>query len=129
MLCIDTLQYAATHEATALAQLRHGHILLHAGVLTRAGHIELAAQTAGTMKGFAEAQLGSPVREGFLAAAQDFSFLSDAKEGDTLRIEVVLTAEVAGVSLLEAAIYREKDGEEPELLSTGKLKVFMPESC
>jgi predicted hotdog family 3-hydroxylacyl-ACP dehydratase len=129
MLCIDALLSASATGATASAHLGPDHILLHAGALTRPGHVELAAQTAGAMKGFAEKQLGLPVKKGFLAAAQDFSFLRDAKEVDTLRITVALTAEVAGVSLLEAAIYRETAGDEPELLSKGKLKVFVPESA
>lgn len=128
MLCIDALLHATSTDAAASAYLGRDHILLHGEVLARPGHVELAAQTAGAMKGFVEQRLGLPVQKGFLAAAQDFSFLADAQEGDTLRIEISLTAEVAGVRLIQAAVYRENAANIPELLSKGKLKVFVPES-
>jgi hypothetical protein len=56
-----------------------------------------------------------------------FFFKAEAREGDRLRIAVSLTAEIAGLNLLETLIYRENGPGEAELLAGGKLKVFLPE--
>lgn len=128
MVCIDELLCASTTHAEALARLDPDHILLHEGTLTEAGYVELAAQTVGAMKGYLEEQHGLPVREGFLAAARNFSFHGTARAGDTLHITVALAAEVAGVSLIEASIARKGDNGDVTLLADGKLKLFVPES-
>lgn len=127
MLCIDALLSVSASGAEASALLGPDHILLHDGLLCEPGFVELAAQTAGAMQGYLEKALGLPVKKGFLAAAQGFSFLAPAKQGDTLHIAVSLVGEVAGVSLLETAIRRKSDKQPPELLAQGKLKVFIPE--
>lgn len=126
MVCIDALLSASATRAEASACLGPDHILLHGGELTEAGYVELAAQTVGAMKGYLETGLGIPVKEGVLAAAQGFSFSGQAAKGDTVRVLVTLTAEVAGVSLVEAVILREGD-DGPALLASGKLKLFVPE--
>ena len=125
MLCIDTLLAASDVAAEAQAYLAPGHILLHGGVMSEAGFAELAAQTAGALKGYGEIVKGLPARDGFLAAIQDFSILALAKQGDTLRIVIRETAEIGGVSLIEAVIARWTDGVEEAVLARGKLKVFV----
>jgi predicted hotdog family 3-hydroxylacyl-ACP dehydratase len=124
MLCIDLLLHASAHEAEASADLFPGHLLLHKGRLHESGFIELAAQTAGAMKGYNEKIKGRPVRDGFLAAVRKFSCPGIAGEGDTLRIAVKLVAEMGGVSLLEAGISRDAAGCR-EILAHGTLKVFI----
>lgn len=124
MLCIDVLLFASETEAEASVTLCPGHLLLHEGRLHESGFIELAAQTAGAMKGYNEKKEGKPVRDGFLAAVQKFSCAGFAREGDTVHIAIKLVAEMGGVSLLEARISREAAGCS-ELLAQGKLKVFI----
>ncbi len=126
MLCIDALICASENSAEAEAFLAPGHILLHKGSINEAGYVELAAQTAGAMKGYAEKALGLPVRQGFLAAVQNFSVRACARRGDRLRIAVTRTAEVAGVSLLQAEITRIREDGARESLAGGGLKVFIP---
>lgn len=130
MLCIDRLLSASAMHAEAETTLFAGHTLLHGGLLSEAGYIEIAAQTAGAMKGYGEKLLGLPVRNGFLAAVQDFSIHAEAREGDVLHTSISLQAEVAGVSLLEAVIIRApRPGEsvngQGTLAASGKLKVFV----
>ncbi|MDR3175974.1 MAG: hypothetical protein LBU06_05530 [Desulfovibrio sp.] len=134
MLCLDSLLRASESAAEAEVVLGPGHILLHEGLLCGAGYAELAAQTAGAMKGYAESRAkgdtgGSQTSPGlgFLAAVQDFSVMGEARAGDTLRIRVGLRAEAAGVRLLEAEIYRVRDDAPSEILACGKLKVVVPE--
>lgn len=131
MRCIDRLLSASVASAEAEVLLSAGHILLHEGLVTEAGYVEMAAQTAGAMKGYAEKVLGLPVKEGFLAAVQDFSVDETAQEGETLRITVHVLAEISGVSLIEAHIFRVADAqageEQTTTLASGKLKVFVPE--
>lgn len=132
MLCIDTLISASATSAEADVLLSAGHILLHKGRMQEAGYVELAAQTAGAMKGFADKVLGLPAREGFLAAIQDFSVYGLATQGERLRITVSLQAEVSGISLIKAEIFRSSitgsAEQEGTLLASGKLKVFVPQS-
>jgi predicted hotdog family 3-hydroxylacyl-ACP dehydratase len=128
MVCIDELLCASATQAQARVRLAPDHPLLHDGMLTEAGYVELAAQTAGAMKGYLEKELSLPVREGFLAAAQNFSFHGKALQGDVLRIAVALTARVAELSLLEASVLREDEGGGSTLLAGGKLKIFVPEA-
>lgn len=134
MLCLDRLLYASESDAEAEVVLKPGHILLHEDLLYDAGYVELAAQTAGAMKGYLEscAEGGAGSGEtspglGFLAAVQDFSVMGSAGTGDILRIRVNLRAEVAGVRLLEAEIRRVLSGGPSEILARGKLKVVVPE--
>ncbi|MDR1489358.1 MAG: hypothetical protein LBS65_02570 [Desulfovibrio sp.] len=135
MLCLDRLICVSETAAEAEVVLAPGHILLHEGLLCDAGHVELAAQTAGAMKGYmkscAEGDAAGSAKTspglGFLAAAQDFSVMGKARAGDTLRVRVSLRAEVAGVRLLEAEIRRLPAGAPPEILARGKLKVVVPE--
>jgi predicted hotdog family 3-hydroxylacyl-ACP dehydratase len=128
MVCIDELLFASAGHAQARVRLSPDHILLHNGILTEAGYVELAAQTAGAMKGYLEKKLGLSAREGFLAAAQNFVFHGKARQGDLLRIAVAATAEVAGVSLLDASILREENNGDSPLLAGGRLKLFVPEA-
>lgn len=130
MLCVDALVATGDASAAVTAFLGPDHILLHEGACSEAGLVELAAQAVGVMKGYAEQRLGMPVKDGFLAAVQDFSCLSPAREGDSLRIHVAVIAEMAGVSLIETAIYRDS-GPGPaamDLVARGRLKLFVPES-
>ncbi len=124
MLCIDRLLRTSETEARAEAILSPDHILLHNGRLTEAGFVELAAQTAGAMKGYWEKKRGLLPRKGFLAAAQDFLFPGKAECGDVLLVSVAVVAEVADVSLIEAEITRARTDEPREILARGKLKVF-----
>lgn len=124
MLCIDMLLWASESEAEASVELSPGHLLLHERRLHESGFIELAAQTAGAMKGYNEKKQGKPVRDGFLAAVQKFFCSGFAGEGDSLRITVNLVAEIGGVSLLEVSILRET-ADCREMLAHGKLKVFI----
>lgn len=129
MLCIDRLLSASATAAEAEVLLSAGHVLLHEGVLTEAGCVEMAAQTAGAMKGYAEKVLGLPVREGFLAAVQDFYIAEAAREGERLHIVIRLQMEISGVTLIEAEIFRVPDAsteERPAPVASGKLKVFAP---
>jgi predicted hotdog family 3-hydroxylacyl-ACP dehydratase len=128
MICVDELLCASATHAQARVRLSPGHILLHNGMLAESGYVELAAQTAGAMKGYLEKKRNIPVREGFLAAAQNFSFHGKALQGDVLRIAVALTARVAEISLLEASILREEGNGDSLLLARGKLKLFIPEA-
>jgi predicted hotdog family 3-hydroxylacyl-ACP dehydratase len=116
-------------RAETETHLHAGHLLLHNRVLTEAGCVELAAQSVAAMKGYAETMLGMPVGEGFLAAVRDFSFTGQAREGDTLRIAVGVTAEVAGVSLVEAVIRRCASGKNSSVLARGSLKVYTPDNA
>ena len=130
MLCIDRLLSASARMAEAETTLNAGHALLCGGLLSEAGYIEIAAQTAGAMKGYGEKSLGLPVRNGFLAAVQDFFMHERAREGDVLHTSVSLQAEIAGVSLLEAVITRvsgpgESVAGQGAPLAAGKLKVFV----
>jgi predicted hotdog family 3-hydroxylacyl-ACP dehydratase len=127
MVCIDRLLFASAEQAQTLVCLRPGHILLHNGQLCAAGYVEIAAQSAGAMQGFARLHLGLPAQEGFLAAVQDFVISGRAREGDCLVSTVRLQAEVGGVLLIRAeTVRKESDGRE-ELLAKGTLKVFVPE--
>lgn len=128
MLCVDAL--VATGEASAVvtAFLGPDHILLHEGMCSEAGLVELAAQAVGAMKGYGEQCLGLPVKDGFLAAAQDFSFLSPAREGDSLRIHVAVIAEMGGVSLIETVIHRDTGSAAMDMVARGRLKLFVFES-
>ena len=127
MLCIDFLLSASDTEAEAEVTLAPGHVLLHQGILTRAGYVELAAQTVGALQGYGERIHNLPVRKGFLATAQGFSVSADALEGDVLRIFVTLITEISGVSLIEGTISRLGKKAVPELLAHGRFKVFVPE--
>ena len=127
MLVIDSLLNAHHGHAEAAVVLRPGHVLLHNGIVAKEGFVELAAQTAGAMKGYAEKVLGEPIREGFLAAAQDFSFLGEAQEGDALRISVCTTTELSGITALSATVVRDDAEGSATVLAQGKLKVFLPE--
>jgi predicted hotdog family 3-hydroxylacyl-ACP dehydratase len=109
--------------------LHDGHLLLHNGALTEAGCVELAAQSAAAMKGYAEITLGMPVGEGFLAAVRDFTFTGQARTGDTLRIAVGVTAEVAGISLVEAVIRRRESEKDFPVMAHGSLKVYAPDNA
>ena len=121
MCCIDTLLASSKTAATAEAVLSPGHSLLRGGVLDGAGYVELAAQTAGAMQGYDQYIQNLPPKPGFLVGAQDFHIREEAREGDVLRIDVSLTAELGEVSVLSAAILR--DGG---VLAEGRLKVFVP---
>ena len=125
MVCIDELLGVSPVGAEARVRLGPDHFLVHAGVLSAAGYVELAAQTAGAMKGYLELRGGLPAREGFLAAAQAFAFHGLARVGDVLRVSVTRTAEVGGVSLIDAVIRLEADTGGGPPLAAGKLKLFM----
>jgi predicted hotdog family 3-hydroxylacyl-ACP dehydratase len=116
-------------QAETETHLHAGHLLLHNGALTEAGCVELAAQSIAAMKGYAETMLGMPIRKGFLAAVRDFSFTGQARAGDTLRIAVGVTAEVAGISLVEAVIRRRGSGKDHPILARGSLKVYAPDNA
>lgn len=121
MCCIDRLVEENDEYAVAEVTLGDGHALVTNGVLDRAGMIELAAQTAGARHGFAARRAGRDSGPGFLAGAQDFVFLSDARAGDTLTITVRLVGEFMGMSVVSASIAC--NGAE---IASGKLKVFTP---
>jgi predicted hotdog family 3-hydroxylacyl-ACP dehydratase len=127
MLCLDSLRAVSETQAEAAARLAPGHILVHEGRLCEAGLVELAAQTLGAMQGYWDMKLGRPVRDGFLAAAQRFSFFDRAGLGDDLRITVDLVAELGGMHLVEAVITKIDATGEPTTIAAGKLKVFVPE--
>ncbi|MDR2124244.1 MAG: hypothetical protein LBP38_04580 [Desulfovibrio sp.] len=127
MLCIDSLVNVSSESAEVLVHLGPDHILLRDGLLSEVGYVELAAQAAGAMKGYAEKLLGLPVREGFLVAVQDFSIFSRARQGQTLRISLSRLAEMSGVNLLETTIRPDSPGTSQDPLAWGKLKVFVPE--
>jgi predicted hotdog family 3-hydroxylacyl-ACP dehydratase len=116
-------------RAETETHLHAGHLLLFNGALTEAGCVELAAQSVAAMKGYAETMLGMPVREGFLAAVRDFTFTGQARAGDTLRIAVGVTAEVAGISLVEAVIRRRESEKNFSVLARGSLKVYAPDDA
>lgn len=122
MCCIDTLLASSKTGATAEVLLAPGHSLLRGETLDGAGYVELAAQTAGAMQGYDLYIQKLPPKPGFLVGVQDFLIHEEARAGDTLRVTVALTAELAEVSVLSAEVFR--DGS---LLAEGKLKVFVPE--
>ena len=121
MCCIDALLASSKTAACATVTLSPEHSLLCGDVLDGAAYLELAAQTAGAMQGYDQYSQGCPPKPGFLVGAQDFYIHGEARVGDTLRIDVVLTAELAEVSVLSATVRR-----DIELLAEGRLKVFVP---
>ncbi len=121
MLCIDHLVRATDDAAEAEVLLRDGYILLNSqGNIEPCGFVELAAQCAGAGFGWSRRRRGETPLLGFLAAVQDFTVTEPAQKGDLLRIRTVRSAEVGGVSLVEASIHA---GER--WLASGKLKVFV----
>ncbi|MDR2075917.1 MAG: hypothetical protein LBP61_03145 [Desulfovibrio sp.] len=123
MLCLDALLAASPSGALASATLHPEHILLQNGILDPIGFLELAAQTAGAMKGCLDKISGEKPRKGMLVAAQDFSFFGEAAEGETVHIAVAVTAEVMDIHIITATVFRPGEPETP--LARGKLKVFV----
>lgn len=121
MCCIDTLLASSKKAATAEVTLTPGHSLMRGDVLDGSGYLELAAQTAGAMQGYDQLVQGLPPKPGFLVGAQDFHIHGEARVGDTVRIDVTLTAELAEVSVLSAVVRR-----DAVVLAEGRLKVFVP---
>lgn len=109
--------------------LNEGHILLNKGFISDAGYIELAAQTAGAVKGYRDKSAGRPIGGGYLAAVQNFTVHGRARRGDSLRITVTLLTELSGIRLIYAEV-RLKAGyssDSGELLASGRLKLFAPD--
>ncbi|MDR1360188.1 MAG: hypothetical protein LBJ82_04320 [Deltaproteobacteria bacterium] len=122
MCCIDRLLESSKTAAAAEVTLAAGHSLLRGETLDGAGYVELAAQTAGSMQGYDLHIQNLPPKPGFLVGVQNFHIHEEARVGDTLRITVALTAEMAEVSVLSAAVFR-----NGRLLAEGRLTVFVPE--
>ncbi|MDR2573115.1 MAG: hypothetical protein LBC94_02005 [Desulfovibrio sp.] len=131
MLCINALVAASRTTAEAVAHLHSGHILLDGGAVTEAGFIELAAQTAGAMKGYWEKTAGRPIGDGYLAAVGNFTVFGKARLGETLNISIELLTELSDIRLIEAHIRQAPCGRGDDaagsLLASGKLKLFVPE--
>lgn len=122
MLCIDRLLASSKRDAAAEVTLTADHSLVHDGVLHPAGHVELAAQTAGAMQGYDRYLLGLPPKAGFLVGAQDFVIHNEARVGDTVRVDVSIYAELGEMTVLTARLTRD---DAP--LAEGRLKVFVPQ--
>ena len=122
MCCIDRLLSSSKTAAVVEADLHAGHILLTDGVLDPAGCVELAAQTAGALQGFDQHIHGLPPKSGFLVGVQDFFVHSTARVGDTVRIEVVIIAELGEMTVLSSKLFHQE-----VLLAEGRLKVYVPE--
>jgi predicted hotdog family 3-hydroxylacyl-ACP dehydratase len=132
MLCIDALTAASETQAESVAHLAWGHILLEQDAISEVGYIELAAQTAGAMKGYWEKIAGRPISDGYLAAVQNFTVFDKAFLGETVSIHITLLMELSGVRLIEAEIKRlpqkTSGNTTSTLLASGKLKLFLPEA-
>ncbi|MDR2744880.1 MAG: hypothetical protein LBB66_06790 [Desulfovibrio sp.] len=132
MLCIDALISVSKTGAEATAFLRSGHILLDIDVISEVGYIELAAQTAGALKGYWDKAAERPIGDGYLAAVQNFTVWGKARLGETLSTSVTLLTELSGVQLIEAEIRRlpKKTGQNAACspLASGRLKLFVPET-
>ena len=120
MCCIDKLLTASIDKATAEVLLSNDHILMENGTMNVLGYIELAAQTAGAMQGYATVKNGIPPQEGFLVAVQQVEFLAPAEVNTTLHIAVELVGEYQGVSVLSFLIQ-----DPQEVKARGKLKVYV----
>lgn len=120
MCCIDRLLTASSDAATAEVVLTKDHILMEESGITTLGYIELAAQTAGAMQGYATLKKGIPPQEGFLVAVQQVDFLAPAQLNSTLLINVKLLGEYQGVSVLSFIV---RDAQEKK--ACGKLKVYI----
>lgn len=119
MRCVDRLVSHAVTEGVAETVLRPGHILLCDGFLDPAGYVELAAQAAGAVRGYTRRLEGREPDMGYLAGVQEFAFHEEARQGDTLRMEIDTVAELGNVSVLSAVI-----SCEGRVLAEGSLKVF-----
>ena len=119
MRCVDRLLSHAMAKGVVETVLRPGHILLCDGFLDPAGYVELAAQTAGAVRGYTKRLEGGEPDMGYLAGVQEFTVHEEARQGDTLRIEIATVAELGNVSVLSAVI-----SCEGRVLAEGSLKVF-----
>lgn len=122
MCCIDSLVDVTDTTALGTVFLREGHILVDEnGHINPIGYIELAAQTAGAMQGYAQLREKQLPSEGFLVAVQHITFSASAFIGEDLWIQVQTIGEFQGISVLSFCVYN--DAEEK---SCGKLKVYQP---
>ncbi len=121
MCCIDALLATDASGGEARVLLARGHVLLGEQGLEECGYIELAAQTAGALQGYARQAAGLAPASGFLAGVQDFQTIAPAVENDVLTVRVQTLAVVGDVTLLEGSVWR-----NGELLAKGKLKVYVP---
>ncbi|GAB1410787.1 hypothetical protein MASR1M90_19410 [Desulfovibrionales bacterium] len=91
-------------------------------MITPAGYIELAAQTAGALQGYEQLQSSTGPRTGYLVAVQNFEVLAPAYVENILIISVVVQKELEGVSIILAEVLH-----NGHILAHGKLKVFVKE--
>lgn len=123
MCCLDVLIHATTTTAKAMVTLTPGHVLLQeGGMITPAGYIELAAQTAGALQGYEQLQSSTGPRTGYLVAVQNFEVLAPAYVENILIISVVVQKELEGVSIILAEVLH-----NGHILAHCKLKVFVKE--
>jgi predicted hotdog family 3-hydroxylacyl-ACP dehydratase len=131
MLCIDTLIAVSETSAEAIVNLAPGHILLEGDTLSEVGYIELAAQTAGAMKGYWKIKAGRPIGDGYLVAVQNFTVSEKARIEERLTIQIELLTVLSNIYLIEAKIVRlPKEVNNKTYccnLASGKLKLFIPE--
>lgn len=119
MCCIDSILNVADKQVQASVTLHQHHLLLdERGALDPCGFIELAAQAACALKGV-HAASGQDTASALLASINHFQVFDDARIGETLLINVTITTELAGLSLLKFDV---ACGQR--LLAHGQLKVF-----